>query len=167
MLLKPEQFCHTAHTVSVTVFVCVLLIKTLFCQVNTMSDKCSGVKSILKPQSTFPGFSDFALIFQQNCKKHLLCNLTIQNQAHLHEPTSVIARGALEGIFHLRFSNLIRKSSAYAGALGCAGARLAGLVLTAEAHNLRLVMKGGGQGWMSGACLLGLVCATTWFACLS
>lgn len=46
---------------------------------------------------------------------------------------------------HPRFSNQIRKSSSCGGSLGCTGARLAGLVLTAEAHNLLLwlVMKGG------------------------
>lgn len=43
-------------------------------------------------------------------------------------------------LFHLIFSNQIRKSSSYIGALGCMGARLAGLVLTALL--LQLVMKG-------------------------
>ena len=53
------------------------------------------------------------------------------------------------------------KSSGYIGALGCTGARLAGLVLTAKACNLLLQLVMKGAFWMSSARLLGLVCATT------
>lgn len=102
---------------------------------------------ILKNPATLVSASISSLILLQSRTMVIIGNL------------SVIALGALEGLLHLRFSNLIRKSLGSVGALGRTGARLAGLVLMAEAHNLRLVMKGA--FWMSGACLLGLVCATT------
>ena len=68
-----------------------------------------------------------------------------------------------ERLFHLRFSNQMRKkkSPGYVGALGCTVARLAGLVLTALLS--RSVMKGASI-WMSaarrrGACLChNLIC---------
>lgn len=69
-----------------------------------------------------------------------MCNLTIQNHSHHSEPTPEIAVEALERVFHLRFlksdQKKKKKSSSYVGALGRAGARLAGLVLTAEARSL-------------------------------
>lgn len=60
----------------------------------------------------------------------------IKSLSYRSKPTSEMAVETLERVFHLIFSNQIRKSSSYVGALGCTGARLAGLVLTAEARSL-------------------------------
>lgn len=141
---------------------CVLLIQSLFCQVNTLSDMC--VFAITHSSVFLP------LDFIRKRPWDPLCNLTIQNHSHHSEPTPEIAVEALERVFHLRFlksdqKKKKKKLQLRRGFRAC-GCQTCWISLNSWSTQFaRLVMRGA--FWMSSARLLGLVCATTWFAYIS